>query len=86
MKKFKEDKVYTIKYHTNEEKGKIECRTLEEFVGLWALHRNKENLIIDDVTSVTTITFNKTLADRVEEMAEKVSDFSYKLREKFERA
>ena len=83
MKSFIEEKIYTVKYHTDEEKGKIECRTLEEFVGFWAAHRNKENLIIDDITSVITVTFKRTLMDRISEDFELMS---YKLRKKLERA
>ena len=83
MKKFKEDKVYTIKYHTDEETGKMECRTLEDFAGFWAAHRNKEKMVIDNITSVITVTFKRTLKDRLSEDFELMS---YKLRKKFERA
>lgn len=86
MKSFREEKIYTVKYHTNEEEGKIECRTFEEFIMWRSEHRNKESLIIDDIWSVTRIIFKKTLADRIEDLAERIDDLSYKFREKFEKA
>ena len=67
LRKMKETKSYIISYHVdNSIKGTIEFKTFEEFKTWFGDYKKDfENLIIDNIDTVTTITFDGLL-DRIE--------------------
>ncbi len=68
FRKMKETKSYVISYHVNDSmKGTVRFETFEEFNTWFRICKEDfENVTIDNIETVTTVTFNGLL-DKIED-------------------